>query len=108
MSEWLKEHASKAKQRPTPATLKRIKACAISDLTRQTDHSVCVRKPRCSSRCRALRITVLSQFVFSLSAIHEFKNVHIYVERQPRPRLAPATVQEGPYNSAQWAAQKRK
>jgi hypothetical protein len=34
---------------PTP---KRINAYAISDLTFQSDHSVCVRKPRCSSRFR--------------------------------------------------------
>ena len=32
------------------ATPKRVNAHAISDLTFQNDHSVCVRKPRCSSR----------------------------------------------------------
>ncbi len=32
------------------ATPKRLNAHAISDLTFQNDHSVCVRKPRCSSR----------------------------------------------------------
>jgi hypothetical protein len=35
------------------ATPKRANAHAISDLTLQNDHSVCVRKPRCSSRFRA-------------------------------------------------------
>lgn len=29
---------------------KRVNAHAISDLTVQNDHLVCVRKPRCSSR----------------------------------------------------------
>ena len=32
------------------ATPKRLNAHAISDLTFQNDHSLCVRKPRCSSR----------------------------------------------------------
>jgi len=31
------------------ATPKRLNAHVISDLTFQNDHSVCVRKPRCSS-----------------------------------------------------------
>ena len=35
------------KRRATP---KRLKAHAISDFAFQNDHSVCVRKPRCSSR----------------------------------------------------------
>jgi hypothetical protein len=32
------------------ATPKRVNAYAISDFTLQNEHSVCVRKPRCSSR----------------------------------------------------------
>jgi len=51
MSEWLKEHAWKAKRASKhQAISKHPNAYAISDLTFQNDHSVCVRKPRCSSR----------------------------------------------------------
>jgi len=51
MAEWLKAHAWKAK-RATDIYLtpKRVNAHAISDLTFQNDHAVCVRKPRCSPR----------------------------------------------------------
>ena len=43
------------------ATLQRVNAYAINDLTFQAYHSVCVAKPRCSSRFWTRRITVLSQ-----------------------------------------------
>ena len=43
------------------ATPRHVNAHAISELALQNDSSVCVCKPRCSSRFRASRITVLSQ-----------------------------------------------
>jgi hypothetical protein len=56
---------------PHGFTSTRLNAHAISDLASQNDHPVCVRKPRCESRFWGPRITVLSQSVFSLGAIHE-------------------------------------
>jgi hypothetical protein len=43
------------------AILQRVNAYAINDLTFQAYHSVCVAKPRCSTRFWIRRITVLSQ-----------------------------------------------
>jgi len=48
------------------ATPKRFNAHAISDLALQHDHSVCLRKPGCSSRFCTWRITVPSQSTRSL------------------------------------------
>jgi len=42
-------------------TSKRLYAHAISDLTDQKYHAMCVGKPRCSSRFWTWRITVPSQ-----------------------------------------------
>jgi hypothetical protein len=69
MSEWLKEHAWKSeggeRHETTP---KRLNAHAVSDLTPQSYLAICVRKPRCSSRFPAPRITVLSQTRSSLTS----------------------------------------
>ena len=49
------------------ATPRRVNAHAISDLSFQNYRSVCVGKPRCSSRFRAFRITFLSQSGFAVT-----------------------------------------
>ena len=56
------------------ATRKRVNAHAISSLTLQDDHSVCVRKPRCSSGFQASLITVLSQLTRPLRSL--FLRIH--------------------------------
>jgi len=53
---------------PHQATSKSVNAHAISDLAFSNYQAVCVRKPRCSSRFWACRITFLSQSARSLTA----------------------------------------
>ena len=59
------EHAAGERHQTTP---NRARIYAIRGLGFQNYHSACVRTPRCSSRFRARRITVLSQSRSSLTA----------------------------------------
>jgi hypothetical protein len=63
----------------------RLNIHAISGLTLANYHAVCVRKPQCSSRLGASRITVLSQSSRSLSACCR-------VRFSPRPAAFPPTI----------------